>query len=51
MQFNLSLNKRESILALTQATKEQRVQELSLFVTQMSPNGVCVQEVGDGFRA
>src|SRR3954465_5009512 len=43
MQFNLSLNKQESILALTQATKEQKVQELSLFVTRMSPDGVCVQ--------
>ena len=39
MQFNSSLNKQESILALTQATKEQRVQELSLSVTRMSPNG------------
>ena len=43
MQFNSSLNKQESILALTQATKEQKVQELSLSVTQMSPDGVCVQ--------
>src|SRR3954471_24779317 len=43
MQFNSSLNKQESILALTQATKEQRVQELPLSVTQMSPDGVCVQ--------
>src|SRR3954463_13435524 len=43
MQFNSSLNKQESILALTQATKEQRVQELSLSVTRMSPNGVCMQ--------
>ena len=44
MQFNSSLNKQESILALTQETKEQKVQELSLSVTRMSPNGVCVQE-------
>src|SRR3954465_13439850 len=44
MQFNSSLNKQESILALTQVTKEQKVQELSLSVTRMSPNGVCVQE-------
>ena len=44
MQFNSSLNKQESILALTQATKEQKVQELSLSVTRMSPDGVCVQE-------
>ena len=44
MQFNSSLNKQESILALTQATKEQRVQELSLSVTQISRDGVCVQE-------
>ena len=43
MQFNSSLNKQESILALTQATKEQMVQELLLYVTQMSPNGACVQ--------
>ena len=43
MQFNSSLNKQESILALTQATKEQRVQELSLSVTRMPPYGVCVQ--------
>ena len=43
MQFNSSLNKQESILALTQATKEQRVQELLLSVTRMSPDGVCVQ--------
>ena len=48
MQFNSSLNKQESILALTQATKEQSVQELSLSVTRMSPNGVCVQEGGFG---
>ena len=48
MQFNSSLNKQESILALKQATKEQRVQELSLSVTRMSPNGVCVQERGLG---
>ena len=46
MQFNSSLNKQESILALTQATKEQRVQELSLSVTRMSPDGVCVQAGG-----
>ena len=44
MQFNSSLNKQESILALTQATKEQKVQELSLSVTRMSLDGVCVQE-------
>ena len=44
MRFNSSLNKQESILALTQATKEQRVQELSLSVTRMSPDGGCVQE-------
>src|SRR3954462_11111143 len=43
MQFNSSLNKQESILALTQATKEQKVQELSLSVTRMSPDGVCVR--------
>ena len=43
MQFNSSLNKQESILALKQATKEHKVQELSLSVTRMSPNGVCVQ--------
>src|SRR4051812_32162428 len=43
MQFNSSLNKQEFILALTQATKEQRVQDLSLSVTRMSPDGVCVQ--------
>src|ERR1044071_7241011 len=46
MQFNSSLNKQESILALTQETKEQKVQDLSLSVTRMSPDGVCVQ-VGD----
>ena len=34
----------ESILALTQGTKEQRVQELSMYVTRMSPDDVCVQE-------
>ena len=50
MQFNSSLNKQESILALTQATKEQRVQELSLSVNRMSPDGVCVQEGGLGKR-
>ena len=44
MQFNSSINNQESILALTQATKEQRVQELSLSMTRMSPDGVCVQE-------
>ena len=44
MQFNSSLNKQESILALTQATKEQKVQELLLSVTRMSPDGVCVEE-------
>ena len=43
MQFNSSLNKQELILALTKATKEQKVQELSLSVTRMSPDGVCVQ--------
>src|ERR1041385_2991569 len=43
MKFNSSLNKQESILALTQATKEQKVQELSLSVSRMSPDGVCVQ--------
>ena len=43
MQFNSSLNKKESILALTQATKERKVQELLLSVTRMPPNGVCVQ--------
>ena len=48
MQFSSSINNQESILELKQATKEQKVQELSLSVTQMSPNGVCVQEVGDG---
>ena len=50
MQFNSNLNKQESILALTQATKEQKVQELLLSVTRMSPNGVCVQEEGLGNR-
>ena len=44
MQFNSSLNKQESLLVLTQATKEQKVQEISLSMTRMSPNGVCVQE-------
>src|SRR4051812_38333401 len=44
MQFNSSLNKQESILALKQVTKEQKVQELSLSVTRMSPNDVCVGE-------
>src|SRR3954469_11580852 len=48
MEFNSSLNKKESILALTQATKEHKVQQLSLSVTRMSPNGVCVQEGGFG---
>ena len=28
---------------MTQATKEQKVQEISLFVTRMSPDGACVQ--------
>src|SRR4051812_25728434 len=46
MQFSSSLNKQDYILALTQATKEQRVPEVSLSVTRMSPDGVCVQ-VGD----
>ena len=50
MQFNSSLNKQESILALTQAPKEHKVQELSLSVTRMSPNGVCVQERGLGIQ-
>ena len=51
MQFNSSLNKQESILALTQATKkEQKVQVLSLSVTRMSPDDVCVQ-VGDWEKA
>ena len=48
MQFNSSLNKQESILALKQETKEHKVQELWLSVTRMSPNGVCVQEGGFG---
>ena len=43
MQFNSNLNKQESILALTQATKEQKVQELSLSVIRISPDGVSVQ--------
>ena len=43
MEFNSSLNRQESILALTQATKEQKVQDLLLSVTRMSPDGVCVQ--------
>ena len=43
MQFNSSLNKQESILAWTEATKEQKVQELLLSVTRMSPDGACVQ--------
>src|ERR1043165_9204375 len=43
LQFNSSLNKQESILSLTQATKEQKVQELLLSVTRMSPNGVWMQ--------
>src|SRR3954464_2808272 len=43
MQFNSSLNRQESILALTQATKEQNMQELLMSVTRMSPDGVCVQ--------
>ena len=46
MQFNSSLNKQDSILALKQETKERRVQELSLFMTRMSPDGVCAQEEG-----
>ena len=50
MQFNSGLNKQEYILALKQATQEQKVQELSLSVTRMSPNGVCVQEGGLGIR-
>src|SRR4051812_15405430 len=50
MQFNSSLNKQEFILALTQATKEQKVQELSLSMTRMSSDGVCVQERGLGKR-
>ena len=50
MQFNSSLNKQESILALTQARKEKKVQELSLSATRMSPDGVCVQERGLGKR-
>ena len=50
MQFNSSLNKQESILTLKQVTKEQKVQELSLSVTRMSPNGVCLQEGGLGIR-
>ena len=48
MQFNSSLNKQESILALTLVTKGHKVQELSLSVTRISPNGVCVQERGFG---
>ena len=43
MQFNSCLNKQESILALTQATKEQKEQELLLSVTRMYRDGVCVQ--------
>ena len=43
MKFNSSLNRLESILALTQATIEQKVQELLLSVTRMSPDGVCVE--------
>src|SRR3954462_15479836 len=43
MRFNSSLNRQESILALTQVKKEQKVQELLLSVTRMSPNGVCMQ--------
>ena len=50
MQLNSSLIKQESILALRQATYEQKVQELSLSVTRMSPNGVCVQEGDLGIR-
>ena len=48
MQLNSSINKQESILALKQETKEQRVQELSLSVIRMSPNGICMQERGLG---
>ena len=43
MQFNSNLNRQDSILALSQATKEQKVQELLLSVTRMSPDGVCMQ--------
>ena len=43
MQFNSSINKQESILALTQATKQQKVQELSFSLTRMSLDGVCVK--------
>ena len=43
MQFNSSLEKQESKLAFTKATKEQKVQELSQSITQMSLYGVCVQ--------
>ena len=43
MRFNSSLNSQESILILTQVTKEQKMQELLLSVTRMSPNGVFVQ--------
>ena len=43
MQFNSILNRQESILALTQATKEQKLQALLLFVTRMSRDGVCAQ--------
>ena len=43
MQFYSSLNRQESILVQTQVTKEQKVQELLLSVTRMSPDGVCVQ--------
>ena len=38
----------DSILVLKQVTKEHQAQELSLSVTRMSQNGVCMQEVGDG---
>ena len=43
MQFNSIVNKQDSILALTQATNEQKLQELLLSMTRMSPDGVCVQ--------
>ena len=43
MQFNSSVNKKESILALTQASKERKVQDFSLSMTRMSLDGVCVQ--------
>src|SRR4051812_4524658 len=46
MQFNLSLNKQKSILAFKQTKKKKKVEELSLSVTRMSRDGVCVQEGG-----